>query len=54
MDKKGNPLLNSFLEGCKPANINQENNENKMNAFARSIGQVIYIRNLNIIIPFSF
>ena len=27
--KKGNPLLNHFLEGCKPININKKNNEKK-------------------------
>ena len=54
MDKKGNPLLTPFLEDCKFVNINKKNNENKMNAFAHSIEQVMYIRNLNIIIPFSF
>ena len=44
MDKKGNPLLNHFLEGCKHVNINKENNEKKMNAFAHSIGQVMYVK----------
>ena len=52
--KKRNPLLNSFLEGCTSVNINKENNEKKLIAFAHSVEQVMYTRNLNIMTPFSF
>ena len=52
--KKRNPLLNSFLEGRTSVNINKETNEKKVNAFAHSIEQVMYTRNLHIITPFSF
>ena len=52
--KKRNPLLNSFLEGFTLVNINKGNNEKKVIAFAHSIEQVMYTRNLKIITPFSF
>ena len=42
------------MEGCTSVNINKETNEKKVNAFAHSIEQVMYTRNLNIITLFSF
>ena len=47
-------MLNSFLEGFTLVNINKGNNEKKVIAFAHSIEQVMYTRNLKIITPFSF
>ena len=54
MDKKKKPSLNSFSNGCTSVNINKENNEKKVNAFAHLIELVMNTRNLNIITPFSF